>query len=608
MMNHCTTRCSIQCVGWLAFWLLSFIACSAWGDIAYSIDQGQRNGQATLQQGTDTLVFTDEQGQSQTFKLIDLDEVRFNVTRQTDQQETLLIDNDAGNGTRQKQAKIKLRKGLHRITLPYWQIGGTHRLKLSVAGPRRRAQVELGIDHLRCFRNEKDQAKPSAGQDEQGYRLPELTHKAASDRKRMLKRARYRLYAAEATAPPYSIRSLADMRLERSGSTSTINTGLLTSRTENLGIVFDAFFKADQDGEYHFTLLSDDGAQLYFGKADNFTSESLNEPPIHTPWIAELAYDGQALGELKTISEETLTFHLPLVGDMTVALSHTHALWDRQVKRQAISRANEPSDQDTVYLRDKKDPSVIRSISGKINALDDASLLFEFRGKARTISRSRVVGMVFKHASRPTPTDLGMHQTILLQGGQKLPGKVQSLDDHLTFQIIGGGVLTAPRPVLKAMRIEGGRRIDLTRTKPNAEEVIPYFGLKMPYKINTNFAGQPIVLFDGQTYDRGIAVHSKSRLHYKLKPNCERFQATFGLMAPNGKLGNVQARVLGDNQVLWQQDNITQATDPINIDVPLKGVQRLILEVDFGKGQGVGDRAAWTNPRLIYASSEKDQS
>ena len=168
--------------------------------------------------------------------------------------------------------------------------------------------------------------------------------------------------------------------------------------------------------------------------------------------------------------------------------------------------------------------------------------------------------------------------------------------------MIGGSQASPPRDVVRAIRIENGRRIDLTQVAPNAEEAVPYFGLKLPHKLNTNFSGKPIVLYDEKTYERGLAVHSKSRLHYKLKPNCERFQATFGLLNPGGKLGNVTARILGDGKVLWEQDDITATTKPIDIDVPLKGVERLILEVDFGQGQDVGDRAAWVEPRLIYAS------
>ena len=53
--------------------------------------------------------------------------------------------------------------------------------------------------------------------------------------------------------------------------------------------------------------------------------------------------------------------------------------------------------------------------------------------------------------------------------------------------------------------------------------------------------------------------------------------------------------------MLWEQADITAQTPAIDIKVGLKGVKRLVLEVDFGEGQDVGDRAAWCNPQLIFA-------
>lgn len=592
----------------LVLGLLIALALPAPSDIVHTIDQGKLGGVVTLASGADTLTLTDDQGNAQDIRLIDLDEVRFNVdAKQPQAAEQLLIDNDQGAKTQRKVVKVKLRAGLHRITLPYWQASGDHLLTINVAGPATNGQLEPGSNLLRCFRNTDDDADPSAGVDEQGYRLPELELKVADDRRRMLTRARYRLYTGDESAPPNSVRSIAGMQLKRSGTTSAINTGMLNEHNEHVGLVFDAFFKADKDGEYTFILRSNDGSQLYLGQVEKFTSTTLGDPALHTPWHAELAHNGRALGELKAIANETMTFHVPLVSDVTIALSHTRAVWDRKADKTSINRDNEPGNEDTVYLRDKNDDKIIRSVSGKISSLDETNLTFVFRGKERAITRDRVVGLVFKHESRPKPESLGMHQVLELQGGQVLPARVKSIGDHIAFDLMGGGQATPPRAVVSAMRVENGRRIDLTQVKPSAEEAIPYFGLKLPYKVNTDFAGKPITLYNEKTYARGLAVHSKSRLHYKLRTNCERFQATFGLLNPGGKLGDITARVLGDGKVLWEQDNITAATKAIEIDVLLKGVERLILEVDFGQGQDVGDRAAWCNPRLIYAIQEQDQ-
>jgi hypothetical protein len=591
----------------LAFAWIALLTSPCAADIVETLDQGNLGGVAALKPGDTALTVTNEGGDIQSVDLIDIDRVRFNVdimVQQVDQ--ILLIDNDKGTGTRQKQAKIKLKAGLHRITLPYWQSEGNHNLAVYVAGPGINGRTELGSSLLRCFRDTDDQAEASLGLDDKGYRLPEFELKVASDRRRMLTRSRYRLYTSEdEEALLMSVGGLAGLQLKRSGTTSAINTGMLNEHNKSVGMVFDAFFKADQDGEYTFSLASDDGSQLYFGQVDSFSSSALNEPPVNTPFRAELAHHGEALGQLKSISDEQLTLHLPLVSDASIALSHVKALWDNKVNGDTINRDNEPDNEDTVYLRDKNKPEEIRSVSGKISSLDEETLSFVFRGQERSITRDRVVGLVFKHASRPDPASPGTYQVVEVQGGQKLPARIKSISDNVSFDLIGGGTLTPPRDVVRTMRVENGRRIDLTRVSPSAEEAIPYFGLKLSHKLNTNFSGKPIVLYNEQKYERGLAVHSKSRLHYKLNPNCESFQATFGLMMPGGKLGDVTARVLGDGKVIWEQDNITAATGAVDVDVPLKGVERLILEVDFGGGQNVGDRAAWCNPRLIYSGDDQ---
>ena len=41
---------------------------------------------------------------------------------------------------------------------------------------------------------------------------------------------------------------------------------------------------------------------------------------------------------------------------------------------------------------------------------------------------------------------------------------------------------------------------------------------------------------------------------------------------------------------------------PSDINLKVDGVQRLTLEVDFGKNQDVGDRVVWANARLLRSA------
>lgn len=595
----------------LAATCLAFCLCiPALADIAHPIDGEPIGGAFTLEAGADRATLTDADGKRHAFALMDLGEVEFGrdlvIVRGGD---VLLINNDKAQTSNRMVESIKLRAGLHRIVVPYWQGTNALGLSLNVTGPGISGEVALGADLLRCFIRNDDTAEPSLGIDDEGFRLPELSVDEADNDDRFLSRSRYRFYVGDDSMVFENVGVLQNMALKRSGTTTAINTGVITQPNENVGLVFEAFFLAKQDGEYAFALTSDDGSQLYFGEADRFVADAFGQIKTGpTPWLAKLKNGGSVRGELVAIADEQLTLNLAL-GDETaratvIGLPQTLSLWDTGVQADLVNRDNESTNEDTAYIRDKNDPKQIRSVSGLITGINEEALTFDFRGKERTITRDRVAGLVFAHANRAAPAKAGFHQTFRLRTGQVLPGNVATIDERIALDLIGGGRVEFPRTALISMRSENGRRVDLTRAQPTAVEAIPYFGLTIPHRVNQSFAGEKIRLYDDKTYDRGLAVHSKSRLYYKLDRPCETFRASFGLLNPGGKLGNVTARVLGDGKVLWEQKNITAKTGVVVVEVAMDGVERMILEVDFGEGQDVGDRAAWCNPQLIFAAQQ----
>ncbi len=589
------------------------LACLALGtsqasqaDIVYALDEAPADGRLTLAADASEATLTDSAGKTRSIKLADLDEVRFGEDLVVVRSGNLkLIDNDRNQTMTRQTGKIKLRQGLHRFVVPYWQGDREYGLRLTVTGPGISGESELNGDLMRCFRDEDTKHDDSPGIDGEGFRLPELALEAGEDRRQFLSRARYRFYVGDKAMAIGNMSVLERMTLKRSGTTTAIDTGLVQDPNTYIGLVFEAFFRAPKDGEYTFALTCDDGGQLYFGRVDRFNAQGIGIEAGPQPWRAELKPANDVIGEIVGIKDDTLTMKLAL-GDATpaevsVSLPQVAELWDARQDLSQVNRDNEPADQDTAYIRDKDDPALVRSVNGRITSLSDEAMSFVFRGQERTIARDRVVGMVFANSDRPKPADAGFHQSLRLRTGQVLAGKVVAIGDRVEMDLLGGGRVDLPRAALISMRSENGRRIDLTRIKPTAEEAIPYFGLAMPSVLNRSFDNGMIRLFDQNNYEQGIAVHSKSRLHYKLDRPAQSFRATFGLMDPGGKLGDVTARVIGDDKILWEQKNITAQSGAVNINVDLKDVKRLILEVDFGDGQNVGDRAAWCNPQIIYA-------
>jgi hypothetical protein len=143
-----------------------------------------------------------------------------------------------------------------------------------------------------------------------------------------------------------------------------------------------------------------------------------------------------------------------------------------------------------------------------------------------------------------------------------------------------------------------GRVTSLCDLKPSKVEQTPYFGRVIPYRIDHSLTGGPLILSDGPCA-RGIAVHSRCVLSYELAGDVDRFKTRLGFQQPEGLHGRVEARVIGDGKVLYENPDARGDQPPIDIDVPIGGVKLLTLEIDFGKDQDVGDRVVWGNPRLI---------
>lgn len=574
---------------------------AAHADRVVTLDDGELIGRVTVQPDTNAATVTPDDGPPRTIALQDLDRVTFGEVIKYRSSDVLVVDHaDPLFGNKVKTNKIKLRAGLHRFVLPYWQNENQRTLSVTVTGPGIGANVNLHDGHIRCFRATPDAYEQSPGFDENGYRLPEYTLRQGDNPRVVQKRARYRLLVGGEQDAFNGIGVLDRLDVKLSGTTSTIDTQFINDPTTRFGLVFEGFFVAPEDGEFAFTLRSDDGAQLYLGERSRFGSGAVDNTRVHAPWHISLRSDGIIRGQLKAITNDKLLVHIPLVSDAELTLGQAVILRDASIDAQAIDSSKAQPGLDTVFVRDKDEPTKLVTLAGKVLSLDDDSLNFFFRGKQRSLTRDRIAGIVLGHADRDAPPDPGPYQLLALRGGQQLPARLLELDDRVRFELIGGGVLMPPRDTLLTMTSENGRRVDLTQVTPSAEEAIPYFSLKLPYRVNRTYADEPIRLFDGETYDRGLVVHSKSRLHYKLDRPAQRFEARLGLLSPNGRLGNITARVIGDGAVLWEQDDITAESQALDINVPITGVKRLILEVDYGQGQHVGDRAAWCNPKIIY--------
>jgi beta-galactosidase len=124
--------------------------------------------------------------------------------------------------------------------------------------------------------------------------------------------------------------------------------------------------------------------------------------------------------------------------------------------------------------------------------------------------------------------------------------------------------------------------------------------VRWPCTLDTSVAGNELRL-GGSTYDKGIGMHSQSRLTFELGRDYQWFEATVGLDDETGREGSAVLEVLVDGkpQDLGQAKELSGREKPFPIRIRIAGARQLALGVLFGQHGDVQDHVDWADARLI---------
>ena len=86
-------------------------------------------------------------------------------------------------------------------------------------------------------------------------------------------------------------------------------------------------------------------------------------------------------------------------------------------------------------------------------------------------------------------------------------------------------------------------------------------------------------------------------LEYRLPAGVKRLAALAGIDPATSGQGNVALEISADGRLLWQGE-IDGSEAPVEIDLPLSGVRRLRIVVDYGSNLDYGDRLHLVDARL----------
>ncbi|MFH8577032.1 sulfatase-like hydrolase/transferase [Streptomyces zaomyceticus] len=112
--------------------------------------------------------------------------------------------------------------------------------------------------------------------------------------------------------------------------------------------------------------------------------------------------------------------------------------------------------------------------------------------------------------------------------------------------------------------------------------------------------GTPIA-FRGTTYAKGLGVHAPSDVAFHLGGAGDRFTALVGIddfSARQSSVGATRATVYGDDRALLTTPVLTAAGGPVPVDVDVRGVRVLRLEVTDANARTSFDHTSWALARV----------
>jgi len=244
------------------------------------------------------------------------------------------------------------------------------------------------------------------------------------------------------------------------------------------------------------------------------------------------------------------------------------------------------------------------AVQGVALGVAQDAMNFRYEGQDRAISLGRVLGVALlasKPAGAQDRSETSFHQSVRLGTGDAISGTWTSLrDGSIALTTRWGQEIRLPAASVNTIDFRNGRVVYLSDLKPARVEQTPYFDRVIPWRADAALDSGALALADGR-YDRGIAVHSRCVLEYDLRGQFDRFRTIMGFEQPAGAMGRAIVRVLADGKPVYENADARGDAKPETIEVELAGARTLVLEVDFGRDQDVGDRVIWANARLVRA-------
>jgi hypothetical protein len=322
--------------------------------------------------------------------------------------------------------------------------------------------------------------------------------------------------------------------------------------------------------------------------------------------------DGVARTNLiHTLPEGAAELQVPLPKVREIQLKLLDATLDEQWRD--IRELSIPHDLLVIFKRGGKS---LDYLEGTIGTITDEAIEFTTDGDRVEVPRSKVAGLVFYRRESPSS-----EPPCVLSGKNRLrlaAASVRLDQERLLVATTDGIKLTWPLNEISTADFSAGKLVFLSDMEPASQSWQPLVGLSAATTAMSEFgdprfdrsaSGGPLSIWhpdmefsEGsgsiESFDKGIAVRSRSHLVFRLPKGFSRFVTLAGIEPETRASGNILLIVLGDDRPLLEAE-ISGQDAPRAIELDVAGVRRLTIVVDYGDNLDTGDWLNLCNARLV---------
>ena len=254
----------------------------------------------------------------------------------------------------------------------------------------------------------------------------------------------------------------------------------------------------------------------------------------------------------------------------------------------------------------KKDQVAVRKgdvldhLDGVIGSLDEASLKFQLDGDEIPVKRERIFGLIY--AKRENLANKALAAVDLVSGDRLAARSVSFEQETWKVKLASGAEVSVPQAQVATIDFSLGKIAYLSNLEPRDVQYTPQYDFMFEYRKDRMVHGGPLSV-GNKTYAKGLGLHSRTLLKYRIGGDYRRFQTIMGIDDSLRVGGDVDVVIKGDGRTLFKgpvsihergKPGSANATEqklmqPVKLDLDVTGVVELEFLVDFGEQQEIGD-------------------